>query len=51
MKAIKLLLVSFLVVFVSTTNVVASEKSDKNSVIDQTYTQSTSRGLKNFYGH
>jgi len=47
-KAIKLLLVSFLVVCFSTTNVVASEKSDKNSVIDQTYPQAQAEVLETF---
>ena len=37
MKAIGLLLVSVLVLCLSSTIVVASEKSDRNSVIDQTY--------------
>jgi len=45
MKAIRLLLVSFLVVCVSTTNVVASKESDKNSVIDQTYPQAQAEVL------
>jgi hypothetical protein len=48
MKAIRLLLVSFLVVCVSTTNVVASEKSDKNSVIDQTYPQAQAEVIATF---
>ena len=48
MKAIKLLLVSFLVVCVSTTNVVASKGSDKNSVIDQTYLQAQAEVLETF---
>jgi len=39
MKAIRLLLVSFLVLCLSTTNVVASKGSDKNSVINQPYPQ------------
>ena len=48
MKAVRLLLVSFLVLCVSTTNVVASEKSDKNSVIDQTYPQAQAEVLETF---
>jgi hypothetical protein len=48
MKAIKLLLISFLVVCVSTTNVVASEEPDRNSVIDQTYPQAQAEGLETF---
>jgi len=48
MKAIRLLLVSFLVVCVSTTNVVASKESDKNSVIDQTYPQAQAEVLETF---
>ena len=39
MNAIRLLLVSFLVLCVSTANVVASGKSKQNSVTDQTYPQ------------
>ena len=48
MKAIKLLLVSFFVLCVSTTNVVASKESDKNSVIDQTYPQAQAEVLETF---
>ena len=48
MKAIKLLLVSFFVLCVSTANVVASEKSDKNSVINQTYPQAQAEVLETF---
>ncbi len=48
MQAIRLLLVSFLVVCVSTTNVVASKESDKNSVIDQTYPQAQAEVLETF---
>jgi len=48
MKAIGLLLVSFFVLCVSTTNVVASEGSDKNSVIDQTYPQAQAEVLATF---
>jgi len=48
MKTIKLLLVSFLVVCVSTTNVVASQESDKNSVIDQAYPQAQAEVLETF---
>jgi len=45
MKAIRLLLVSFFVLCVSTANVVAS---DKNSVIDQTYPQAQAEVLETF---
>ena len=48
MKAIRLLLVSFFVLCVSTTNVVASKESDKNSVIDQTYPQAQAEVLETF---
>jgi hypothetical protein len=48
MKAIKLFLVSFLVLCLSTTSVVASEKSDKNSVIDQTYPQAQAEVIETF---
>ena len=48
MKAIKLLLVSFFVLCVSTTSVVASAESDKNSVIDQTYPQAQEEVLETF---
>ena len=48
MKAIKLLLVSFLVVCVSTTNVVASEESDKSSVTDQAYPQAQAEVYETF---
>ena len=48
MKAIRLLLVSFFVFCVSTTNVVASKESDKNSVIDQTYPQAQAEVLETF---
>jgi len=48
MKAIRLLLVSFFVLCVSTTNVVASKESDKNSVIDQTYPQAQAEVLATF---
>ena len=48
MKAIRLLLVSFFVLCVSTTNVVASEESDKNSVIDQAYLQAQAEVLETF---
>ena len=48
MKTIRLLLVSFLVVFVSTTNVVASNKSGKNSVTDQAYLQAQAEVLETF---
>ena len=48
MKAIKLLLISFFVVCVSTTNVVASKESDKNAVIDQAYLQAQAEVLETF---
>jgi hypothetical protein len=48
MKAIKLLLVSFFVLCALTTNVVASKKSDKNSVIDQTYPQAQAEVIETF---
>ena len=48
MKAIRLVLVSFFVLCVSTTNVVASKESDKNSVIDQTYPQAQAEVLETF---
>jgi len=47
MNAIRLLLVSFLVLCLSTTSVVA--KSDKNSVINQTYPQAKAEVLETFY--
>jgi len=48
MKAIRLLLVSFFVLCVSTTNVVASKGSDKSSVIDQAYPQAQAEVLETF---
>jgi hypothetical protein len=48
MKAIRLLLVSFFVLCASATTVVASEESDKNSVIDQTYPQAQAEVLETF---
>lgn len=48
MKAIRLLLISFIVLCVSTTNVVASGESDNNSVIDQTYPQAQAEVLETF---
>ena len=48
MKAIKLFLVSFLVLCLSTTSVVASKKSDKNAAIDQTYPQAQAEVLETF---
>jgi hypothetical protein len=48
MKAIRLLVVSFFVFCVSTTNVVASKESDKNSVIDQAYQQAQAEVLETF---
>lgn len=48
MKTFKLLLVSFLLLCLSTTSVVASKGSDKNSVIDQTYPQAQEEVLETF---
>ena len=48
MKAIRLLLISFFVLCVSTANVVASKESDKNSVIDQTYPEAQAEVLETF---
>jgi hypothetical protein len=48
MKAIRLVLVSFFLLCVSTANAVASEESDKNSVIDQTYPQAQAEVLETF---
>ncbi|MBT8074482.1 MAG: SnoaL-like domain-containing protein [Xanthomonadales bacterium] len=48
MKVIRLLLISFFVLCVSTTNVVASKESDKSSVIDQTYPQAKAEVLETF---
>ena len=48
MNAIRLLLVSFLVLCVSTANVVASGKSKQNSVTDQTYPQAQAEIEKTF---
>ena len=48
MRAIKLLLISFLVICFSTTNVVASKGSDKNSVVDQAYLQAQAEVLETF---
>ena len=48
MKAIRLLLVSFLVFCVSTANVVASKGSDKNSVINQPYLQAQAEVMETF---
>jgi hypothetical protein len=48
MKKIRLLLVSFFVLCVATANVVASEKPDRNSVIDQTYQQAEAEVLETF---
>ena len=48
MKASSLLLIPFLVVCVSTTSVAAPKKSDKNSVIDQTYLQAQAEVLETF---
>jgi hypothetical protein len=48
MKAIRLLLVSFFVLCVSIANVVASDESDKNAVIDQAYLQAQAEVLETF---
>ena len=48
MKSIRLLLVSFIVLCVSTTNVVASEESGTNSVTDQAYLQAQAEVLETF---
>ena len=48
MNAIRLLLVSFFVLCVSTANVVASKESGKNSVIDQSYPQAQAEVLETF---
>ena len=48
MKAIRLLLVSFFVLCVSTTNVVASKESKGNSVINQTYPQAQAEVAETF---
>ena len=48
MNTIKLLLVTFFALCLSTTNVVASKKSDKNSVIDQTYPEAQEEVLETF---
>ena len=48
MKAFKLFLVSFLVLCLSTTSLVASKKSGKNSVTDQTYPQAQAEVLETF---
>jgi len=48
MKVVRLLVVSFFVLCVSTTNVVASEKSGNNSVTDQAYIQAQAEVLETF---
>jgi len=48
MKAIRLLMISFFVLCVSTTNAVASDKPDKNSVINQTYPDAVEEVLETF---
>ena len=48
MKAIRLLLVSFFVLCVSTTNVVAAKESKGNSVVNQTYPQAQMEVLETF---
>ena len=48
MKAIKLILVPFLMVCFSTTTAVASDKSDKNPVVDQAYIQAQAEVLETF---
>jgi len=48
MKTIKLLLISFFALCITTTGVVASDKPDKNSVIDQTYPQAQAEVVETF---
>ena len=48
MKTFKLLLVSFFTLCITTAAVVASSKSDNNSVIDQTYPQAQAEVLETF---
>ena len=48
MKTIKLLLISFCALCITTTGVVASVQSDNNSVIDQTYPQAKAEVLETF---
>ncbi len=48
MKTIKLFLISFFALCITTTGVVASDKSDKNSVIEQTYPQAQEEVLETF---
>jgi hypothetical protein len=48
MKAIRLLMVSFFVLCVSTSTVVASKKSDNNAVIDQDYLEAQAEVLETF---
>jgi hypothetical protein len=48
MKTIKYLLVSFIALCITTSGVVASNNSDKNSVIDQTYLQAQAEVLETF---
>ena len=48
MKAIKLILIPFLMVCFSTTTAVASDKSDKNPVVDQAYIQAQAEVLETF---
>ena len=48
MKAIRLLLVSVFALCITTTGVVASNKSDKNSVINQTYPQAQAEVMETF---
>jgi hypothetical protein len=48
MKAIKLILVPILMVCFSTTTAVASDKSDKNPVVDQAYIQAQAEVLETF---
>ena len=50
MNTIKLLLVSFVVAGVSITDVIASEKADKGSVVDQAYPQAQAEVLETFMG-
>ena len=48
MKTIKLLLISFFALCITTTGVLASNKPDKNSVINQTYPQAQAEVLETF---
>lgn len=48
MNTIKLLLISFFVLCITTTDVIASNKSDGNSVINQTYPEAQAEVLETF---